>query len=995
MHTSLLRLAACLLIMETARAEGYQGAQALLERLQPATQAEEHAAIDAKGLARQLEAFQRAAGNLEPEAAAKRWLTLFDAFAALPARRHEGGSADLGTLIESLPPATAWGALEKEIAATSKGRPQSRQLALRVLMAALNGTADVPALSEAVKTELKRGRGFFGSVSNYEIQQLADLKDALNRRNGQAPDPIATAQELLRNTRATESLRVPAGLARAANAEAWVAEALRKGVKLTTHQEATRRLIVKVLAEQPDLLKTPQWELVTSIHDLPLAETLLQRFPTSDSGRWSRQKTEQVVLAGRILQGRHAEALKGWLASLTASDAASFSNSLFDSKEFRQAVASKPGDPLRQFMESSLNAVPVLPLWQPYIRHMAATGHSKEARVFLETHVGQAPEGSNARRLIENHLIGALLAAGDTERGVPRLRAFLSASNQEPQKPTEAERAKLADALHAAGVEASPKLIELLASFESMGASRRETDDYALKLVELGRLLKQPEWMDEGFAVLLRSGKENDSSYSNSQIVEAFLKAGRGPAAEALIASRLERHSQDESGAYEDASLLAEIYRRAGRYDDVVTLLDRFRSWNAADLADVETHSFTRTSPQLAAAEAFFHQGKKDVALALVKRVLQSNPGRDDAYRLRIQLGGDGLVRELEGIAAVHPFQERPLIWKAKFLLDAGRLDEAEKTIRAAIAIDPSDGEQGKGDRMRAYSILADVLAKKGDAENARVFRGAVKAVRLSEDADDWWQAGLLAKAIGMYEEALTHFADAYCIQSRLALRYSETGDLENAEKHYQRAFELMPDSFGRVESHCFGCEGIFNGSTSQTVAERVFTKLAAEKPGHPQIHYLLGYLRENQKRYAEAAASFRRAVELDPDYLNAWKKLGEIADEIETPDKERDAIAFALFRLGRAPDALRTATDLPRAWSEILKTEAALPPRLTGPIYPLAASAEALKAAQTGNDFSQRHIWARYYPRYGQDQSLRAGFVDNQMVSAAKDIIERLLNRN
>ena len=51
-------------------------------------------------------------------------------------------------------------------------------------------------------------------------------------------------------------------------------------------------------------------------------------------------------------------------------------------------------------------------------------------------------------------------------------------------------------------------------------------------------------------------------------------------------------------------------------------------------------------------------------------------------------------------------------------------------------------------------------------------------------------------------------FADAYCIQSRLALRYSELGDYVKAEQHYQRAFELMPDSFGRIESHCFGCEG-------------------------------------------------------------------------------------------------------------------------------------------------------------------------------------------
>ena len=33
-----------------------------------------------------------------------------------------------------------------------------------------------------------------------------------------------------------------------------------------------------------------------------------------------------------------------------------------------------------------------------------------------------------------------------------------------------------------------------------------------------------------------------------------------------------------------------------------------------------------------------------------------------------------------------------------------------------------------------------------------------------------------------------------------------------------------MPDSFGRVESHCFGCESVFQGADAQALAERVFT---------------------------------------------------------------------------------------------------------------------------------------------------------------------------
>ncbi len=63
--------------------------------------------------------------------------------------------------------------------------------------------------------------------------------------------------------------------------------------------------------------------------------------------------------------------------------------------------------------------------------------------------------------------------------------------------------------------------------------------------------------------------------------------------------------------------------------------------------------------------------------------------------------------------------------------------------------------------------------------------------------------------------------ADAYCIQSRLAVRLSEPGQHELAAKHYEKALALMPDSFGRVESHGFGCEGAFGVTEAQSAAER------------------------------------------------------------------------------------------------------------------------------------------------------------------------------
>ncbi len=196
------------------------------------------------------------------------------------------------------------------------------------------------------------------------------------------------------------------------------------------------------------------------------------------------------------------------------------------------------------------------------------------------------------------------------------------------------------------------------------------------------------------------------------------------------------------------------------------------------------------------------------------------------------------------------------------------------------------------------------------------------------------------------YEAALADFADAYCIQARLALRYSEQGDDARAEEHYLRAFELMPDSFGRVESHCFGCEGAFTGTRAQNAAERVFTRLAATPPVKPQVHYLLGYLREAQGRTAEAAAAYQLAVKADPDYLNAWRKLEGLGERGAIPLADLEEATFSLLRLDRTgrPNRAASVRNLRRLWSGVYVWEKEASQKEKGPLLALPAAAERRK---------------------------------------------------
>ncbi|HLO97825.1 MAG TPA: tetratricopeptide repeat protein, partial [Fimbriimonas sp.] len=191
----------------------------------------------------------------------------------------------------------------------------------------------------------------------------------------------------------------------------------------------------------------------------------------------------------------------------------------------------------------------------------------------------------------------------------------------------------------------------------------------------------------------------------------------------------------------------------------------------------------------------------------IARKQLYANPNDDDALIALITAEGDAAIPLLDKLAEADPYQERPLIWKAKRLQMSGKLDEAAAVAKAAIKIDPSDGESKGGRRMVVYSVYADILEAQGHTEDAQLYRNAVAAVRKSEDADEFLELGMTQRAVKLYKESLDQFSDAYCIQSRLAHQLATMGRRAEALEHYRKAYELMSSSFGYVETHCFGCE--------------------------------------------------------------------------------------------------------------------------------------------------------------------------------------------
>ncbi len=864
------------------------------------------------------------AGQLTSEESANGWLSIFDAYLEIPEATRvslQRGKDILGyeQVFSAFPPTDAWPALEAAIHA--KGEDDLKKAALILIIEYLRG--DDKSRLESVEDFMATYERLGGNEDYSRMYMQSFVSRIGNMITGEAGNikgSVAGFEDILKLLEEegldaegySGSLTIPklTGIP-AEKAEALLLRAIRFKTYVSIQDEATKRMMAQVILAHPEEIADSAWELVETPAEIPLYELFVEKYG-KDSAGWEMDRAGSVYAMSLITERRFDDAEAFVLRNLKErkSDAISV-----DYEFLKKWMKEGDEEEVLGFLSELLRKEPTIDAWDAYSDLASALGKSSEVSKLLAEAIAGS-ENPRTKGELRDKYRRMLLEADKVDESIAVLKSKIS---DFPDRKLSVE-----------------------------GVAEEYLRD-TMDLVELGRLLNRPELVDEGFAAgekaveVIRKNSKSSRSSDLSGYVQALVRNGRGAKAEEVVADELASvsgFSRDRRNSRADTlTMLAWVYSEAGRSADVVTLLDKGTMWDAKDLDDLESKSFASKPLKLIAAEALFAEGRSAEAASLVRRILQAEPGEDAAYALLLEIDAPDTVGYLDELAAANRFQERPLIWKAKLQSDAGRLEEAEKTIQAAINIDPSDGEQGKGDRMRAYSVLGEIMEKSGNKEKADFLRGVVASIRLSEDADDWWSAGMTARAITRYEAALNQFADAYCIQSRLALRYSTTGDFKKAAEHYQRAFELMPESFGRVESHCFGCEGAFSVEMAQQIAEAVFEQLAEKIPDRAQVFYLLGYLREEQGREAEAAENYSRAVELDSEYINAWKHLEDVAGVAGLSEERQDEVRFKVFQLDPRGQNLSEVSDLKRLWDVALDADAGLPERLEGPIYSLPAS--------------------------------------------------------
>lgn len=263
------------------------------------------------------------------------------------------------------------------------------------------------------------------------------------------------------------------------------------------------------------------------------------------------------------------------------------------------------------------------------------------------------------------------------------------------------------------------------------------------------------------------------------------------------------------------------------------------------------------TTADLALISAHLRRNELDKALAAIDKLEAKQPDRPIAANLRgrIQLAQ-------KNTAAARKSFERALAIDPNFFAATASLaaldvadkkpDDAKARFEALLAKNPKNGQ--------ALLALAELAA----------YRGAGK--------DE--VAGLLAKAVE---------ANPTDLRARLLLieLYLRTNDIEQATSAAQSAVAALPQSPEALDA--LGRAQQASGDLNQALA--TFGKLATMQPLSPQPYMRMASAQIAAKNYLAAEQSLRKALEIQPDLLEAQRGLILLAVEAK---RYPDAVKIA-----------------------------------------------------------------------------------------------------
>jgi tetratricopeptide (TPR) repeat protein len=133
-------------------------------------------------------------------------------------------------------------------------------------------------------------------------------------------------------------------------------------------------------------------------------------------------------------------------------------------------------------------------------------------------------------------------------------------------------------------------------------------------------------------------------------------------------------------------------------------------------------------------------------------------------------------------------------------------------------------------------------------------------------------QTGRVEEAIPHYQKALEINPDLAEAHNNLGNALLQKGKVDEAIAHYQKALEIKADY---AEAHnSLGNALLQEGKVDEAISH--FQKALQLKPGLAEAHYNLGVALDQMGRVDKAIADYQKALEINPDNAKAHTNLGQ-----------------------------------------------------------------------------------------------------------------------
>ncbi len=270
-------------------------------------------------------------------------------------------------------------------------------------------------------------------------------------------------------------------------------------------------------------------------------------------------------------------------------------------------------------------------------------------------------------------------------------------------------------------------------------------------------------------------------------------------------------------------------------------------------------------------------------AVELYKRALDARPeftlARTNLGELLAKQGDlSGAVREYGQAAQDAPESPEIQYNLARHLAAAGRTEEAQAAYQKAVALNPKD--------VRAWNNLGLLLAQQGNGAGAeQAYRSALEqspnyTLARANLGNLLMDAGRFDEGVAVYEEGITLDPKNAELMNGLGWRFDQKNDADHALEWYDRSLETAPNFLAARINRA----NLLARIGRMDAAEKDARTAVEQSPQSAQAVFVLGNICALSGRPGEAAAQYRRALELDPNFAPAKDNLALVTGAAPAP---------------------------------------------------------------------------------------------------------------